>query len=101
MTYSKFPIKLIDFIRFTNLTSVDNLSDKGFLVIQLNDLIIVNTHLQATYDLDTDNFERSYEQLSQIFEYVKKYKKVRMIGCASLSIALVASGVFDSYFEKK
>ena len=84
--YSKFPIKLIDFIRFTNLTSVDNLSDKGFLVIQLNDLIIVNTHLQATYDLDTNNFERSYEQLSQIFDYVKKYKKVLICGDINMNI---------------
>ena len=34
-------------------------------------------------------------------ELVKMYKKIRMIGSASLSIALVASGVFDSYFEKE
>ena len=84
--YSKFPIKFIEFIRFNNLTSVDKLSDKGFLVVQLNDLIIVNTHLQATYELDKSNFERSYQQLSQIVDYVKKYEKVLICGDINMNI---------------
>jgi exonuclease III len=84
--YSKFPIQFIEFIRFNNLTSVDKLSDKGFLVVQLNDLIIVNTHLQATYELDKSNFERSYQQLSQIVNYVRKYKKVLICGDINMNI---------------
>lgn len=54
---------------------------------------ILATGFPVYLDLD-DTFFLEFQNL------VKKYKKVRMIGCASLSIALVASGVFDSYFEK-
>lgn len=54
---------------------------------------ILATGFPVYLDLD-DSFFIEFQNL------VKKYKKVRMIGCASLSIALVASGVFDSYFEK-
>lgn len=84
--YSKYPIEYIEFVRFSNLTSVDKLSDKGFLVAKLNDIIIVNTHLQATYELDKNNFDRSYKQLQQIFNYVKKYEKVLICGDINMNI---------------
>lgn len=60
---------------------------------------LVNESILATgfpvYLELNDSFFLEFQNL------IKKYKKIRMIGSASLSIALVASGVFDSYFEKE
>jgi myo-inositol-1(or 4)-monophosphatase len=58
------------------------------------DQSILATGFPVFLDLN-DSFFLEFQEL------VKKYKKIRMIGCASLSIALVATGVFDSYFEKE
>jgi myo-inositol-1(or 4)-monophosphatase len=44
-------------------------------------------------DLDSSAQDR-------FFQKVKKYKKVRMIGSAALSLAYVASGKFDIYEEE-
>ena len=40
--------------------------------VQINDFILVNTHLQATYNLTKNNFEESHQQLDLIYEDVKK-----------------------------
>lgn len=47
----------------------------------------------TTYSLKVD------EDLDFIKEEFQNYKKIRMIGSASLSIANVATGVFDCYYE--
>ena len=41
----------------------------------------------------------SDDLINKHVSYAKKFKKVRMIGCASLMLAYVASGVFDIYEE--
>lgn len=84
--YSKYHINYIDFVRFNNLKSVDKLSDKGFLIVEINGIIFINTHLQATYNLKNNNFEESNEQLNQIFNYVKKYNKVVICGDINMNI---------------
>lgn len=45
---------------------------------------------------------RNYDtqSLSKFVKHVQTYKKVRMLGCASLMIAMVASGKFDAYEEE-
>ena len=42
----------------------------------------------------------SVESLQEFIEKVQVYKKVRMIGSAALSMAYVAAGRFDAYFEE-
>ncbi len=44
----------------------------------------------------------SYEtnQLLRTVESIKKFKKIRAIGCASLMLSNVAEGIFDVYYEK-
>ena len=46
---SKHPIKFIDFVKFKDTASIDGLIEKGFMVILINNLYIINTHLQANY----------------------------------------------------
>ena len=77
--YSKYQITFIDFIKFDNLVSVDRLADKGFLVFKINDLYIVNTHLQAVYK-ELDDVEIGLEQLNGIIEYCKDFEKVLICG---------------------
>ena len=38
-------------------------------------------------------------QLKKIQQYIHQFKKLRMIGCASLMLAQVAAGIFDAYEE--
>ena len=40
------------------------------------------------------------ESLLATVEKVKRYKKVRMLGCASMMITMVAAGIFDAYQEE-
>jgi len=83
--YSKYEITFIDFIRFDNLVSIDKLSDKGFLVFKINDLYIVNTHLQAVYK-KLDDIEIGFEQLVQISKYCKDFEKVLICGDFNLDL---------------
>ena len=78
--YSKLPIIFIDFKQFTNSHSVDYFADKGFLVVQIGDTVVVNTHLQSTYTFNTDYRRIAIEQLSSISEYCKQFKKVIIVG---------------------
>ncbi len=84
--YSKFPIEYINFIRFDNLTSFDNFSDKGFLIVKINNIVIVNTHLQATYDLKNSYMSKSFKQLNLILDTIKNYDRVLI--CGDLNINL-------------
>jgi myo-inositol-1(or 4)-monophosphatase len=54
---------------------------------------ILATGFPVYLNLDDDYFV-------EFKNLVRNYKKIRMIGSASLSIAMVAVGVFDSYYEK-
>jgi len=46
--------------------------------------------------------KRSYDtdSLSNSIERIQQFKKIRMIGSAAMSLANVARGVFDAYFEE-
>ena len=93
--YSKYKIKFINFIRFNNLNSVDKLSDKGFLIVKINDLFVVNTHLQSIYNKD-DKPDIAYNQLRQILSYCNKFNN--LIICGDFNICL--SKINDMYIKK-
>lgn len=78
--YSKLPIQYIDFINYTNLTSVDKISDKGFLIIKVNDMYIINTHLQASYNIDNNFVNEAMSQLNKIITYCSLMDKIVICG---------------------
>lgn len=78
--YSKYPINYIKFVGFKNLTSVDKYVNKGFVIVEINGIVIVNTHLQATYTFKNSNFNNSNEQLKTILDEVIEYDKVLICG---------------------
>jgi len=78
--YSKYNIEYIDFIRFDNLASIDKLSDKGFIIFKIDDLYIINLHLQAIYSKDDDNKKITKKQLDQVINYCNNLNKVLICG---------------------
>lgn len=44
------------------------------------------------------NYDR--EELSKFISYIQEFKKVRLLGSAALSLAYVACGRIDAYYEK-
>ncbi len=44
--------------------------------------------------------EHDTKNLTNFINYIQRYKKIRMIGSAALSLAYVAAGRFDTYIEK-
>ena len=57
------------------------------------DKAILCTGFPSSMDLSADSLNRFINQ-------VKKFRKIRMIGSAALSLAFVASGKVDAYYEK-
>jgi exonuclease III len=86
--YSRIPLKFINFITFSNLGSVDKLSDKGFLVVKYNDLYIINTHLQASYNLDDDGSNIAKKQFKTIIKYLNKNKIKKFIIMGDFNLEL-------------
>lgn len=82
--YSKYKIDFISFIRFNNLKNIDILADKGFLIIKIKDIYIVNTHLQGSYS--TLENPTAQKQLESIINYVKNMENV--VICGDLNIQL-------------
>lgn len=72
---SKYNLKLIDFVNFSNNKSVDKLANKGFLVSKLficnyKPIIVINTHLQNFYTHQEYNCSIISEQLSILNNYI-------------------------------
>jgi exonuclease III len=82
--YSKHKIDFIGFIRFNNLKNIDILADKGFLIIKIKDIYVINTHLQGSYT--TIDNPTAQKQLESIINYVKNMEKVLI--CGDLNIQL-------------
>jgi endonuclease/exonuclease/phosphatase family metal-dependent hydrolase len=82
--YSRYDITYIDFIPFKNLRSVDKYSSKGFLLVQIKDIIFVNTHLQSIYK-ESDN-EIAMKQLQQILDKCSIFFKVVILGDFNLNL---------------
>lgn len=78
--HSKVPLEFINFIPFHNLSSVDKLSDKGFLIVKLFDFYLVNTHLQAVYSHNDGNIINTNNQLNEIVNHCKNYNKIIIMG---------------------
>ena len=79
---SKFKIKFIDLIPFINSKSIDKLSEKGFLVVKIRDIYVINTHLQANYDNSKYYSDIIKSQLKQIENYI--YRNLRDKTCLLL-----------------
>jgi exonuclease III len=95
--YSKLPIHYIDFIRFENLCSIDRVADKGFLIVQINDFILINTHLQASYNLtDNNNFTKAEEQIKTIINKVKNHNKIIICGDFNYNINEIEINDFNN-----
>ena len=71
--WSRVPLRFISFERFQNLRSIDRLADKGFLAVGVGpNLILVNTHLQATYDYRNLHYDVAHEQVRQIRTWLQR-----------------------------
>lgn len=62
------------------MSSVDKLSDKGFLIIKIFDFVLVNTHLQAVYSYNDGNVVNTNSQLSEIATHCHNYNKIVILG---------------------
>lgn len=87
--HSKHDIHFIDFVPFNNLRSVDKFSNKGFLIVKIKNLIVVNTHLQSIYK-ESDN-EIADKQLKMIFDRCKLFDKVLICGDFNLDLRLYST----------
>lgn len=101
--YSRFPLKFIDFISFSNLGSVDKLSDKGFLVVKHHDLYIINTHLQASYNLKDGGSNIAKKQFKTIIKYLNKNKinKFIIMGDFNLELDKLDTKLFNKLVPNK
>ena len=79
--WSRYPLRVLSFERFRNLTSVDRLADKGFLAVEVGargaGLIVVNTHLQATYDYRDVHYGVARAQVRQILDWLDAHHRAR------------------------
>jgi hypothetical protein len=82
--YSKYNITYIDFIPFDNLLSVDKYSSKGFLIVQIKDIIFINTHLQTAYN-ECDN-EIIMKQIKSILNKCSIFFKVIIVGDFNINL---------------
>ena len=99
--YSKYKMEYIGFVRFNNLKSVDKLSDKGFMIVKIKDLYIINTHLQANYSSNVKSIT-AINQLKLIFKHCKKFKKVLICGDFNLDIrTLKIPGIYKKVIPNK
>ena len=86
--YSKYPIKYIDFIGFDKTSLIESLAFKGFLVVQIADFILINTHLQASLNIYNDNSNIALSQLKTILAYVKKHNYHKVLICGDFNLDL-------------
>lgn len=95
--FSKVRFTFIDFVRFTNSRFVDKFADKGFLAIRIKDTVIINTHLQSTYNLENNYSKTALDQLLQIKDYCKtnRFEKVIIVGDFNLDIKTINIDGFD------
>ena len=99
--YSKIPMRVIDFVRFKNSQYLDTLADKGFLVVQIADFILINTHLQSTYTPKYAYYDVAAEQLNEIREYCKNFKKVIIVGDFNLDLTTMDMSGFQKTLSEK
>lgn len=86
--YSKYPMKYIDFIGFDKSSLIESLASKGFLVVQIADFILINTHLQASLNVYNDNSNITLNQLKTILSYIKKHNYHKVLICGDFNLDL-------------
>ena len=69
---SRYPIKYIGFETFKNSCSIDRFAQKGFMIVKIRKLYIINTHLQSCYNKSKKHKIIQYLQLKQIKDYIVK-----------------------------
>lgn len=67
---SRYPMKYIGFEAFKNSCSVDRLAQKGFMIVRIRKIYIINTHLQSCYNKSKKHKSVQYLQLEQIKDYI-------------------------------
>jgi hypothetical protein len=77
---SKLPIDKFDSISFKNYNpnTYDRLSQKGFIICWINNICIINTHLQSSDFIEYDEY--ALLQLYEIFDYIKNIDSDYIIG---------------------
>lgn len=86
--YSKYPMKYINFIGFNKSSIIESLIFKGFLVVQIADFILINTHLQASLNINDDNSDIALNQLKTILLYIKKHNYHKVLICGDFNLNL-------------
>jgi len=71
---SKYKINMIEFVSFKNSCSIDKYSQKGFLVVKISDIYVINTHLQSCYNNCSRIKDIIDIQLEEIKDYIIKNK---------------------------
>lgn len=67
---SKYPIEFIDFVPFKDRCSIDCLAEKGFLVVKIRKIFLINTHLQSCYNCNKKHINIQKKQVKQIEDYI-------------------------------
>jgi endonuclease/exonuclease/phosphatase family metal-dependent hydrolase len=77
---SKYPIDKFDSVSFKNYNpeTYDRLSQKGFIICWINNICIINTHLQSSDFIEYDQY--ALLQLQEIFSYIKNIQGDYIIG---------------------
>ena len=91
--YSIYQIEFLDFVEYDKSESIDRFADKGFLVVKILDIIVINTHLQAY------GSHIKYDQFKQLFDYINskfdKTIKIIIIGDFNLDLRTMIVEHFD------
>jgi exonuclease III len=95
--YSLYPIRYIDFVEFNCSSLIDSSGSKGFLIVQINDFILINTHLQASLSIYLDYTDIAFNQLKMILSYIKKHNFHKVLICGDFNLNLNTLKPDDNY----
>lgn len=86
--YSKIPLEYISFHPFKDITDIDRVSNKGFVIAKIEDFYIVNTHLQSCYSRhDEEKYKCITEkEFEQICNQCSQFQKVIIVGDFNIDI---------------
>lgn len=91
--YSKLKINNSIFIPFNSASYEEKIADKGFLIVELDNLILINTHLQYGDNKCAD------KQINYIISYIKNnYKsnrRIAIVGDFNIDLRNITIPYFD------
>lgn len=71
---SKYDLQYVSFVPFSRAMSVDKMACKGFIISRIDDLFVINTHLQSCYKKDANKCDIMDYQQDEIWEYIENNK---------------------------